>query len=84
MKAAVKAALVPTSLILAAVVGVSAASAAPKKPINYDARAKQCQNATKGLYSADGRLSAYGFCLSNINVGQPEAASWTTNRSAAR
>lgn len=48
-----------------ALTGVTAASAAPAKP-NYDARAKKCQAATKGMYSADGRLSAYGFCLSNV------------------
>jgi hypothetical protein len=54
-------------IVLATVFSVSAALAAPKpKAVNYDTRAKQCQAAVKGLYSGDGRVTAYGFCLSNV------------------
>ncbi|MCC6779889.1 MAG: hypothetical protein IT537_25200 [Hyphomicrobiales bacterium] len=53
------------SLVVATVFGVSGALAAPKAP-NYGARTKQCQAATKGMYSGDGRVFAYGACLPNI------------------
>ena len=53
--------------IAAALVAAPALAAPPKpKPINYDARAKACDGALKGQYTADGRIHARGFCLSNI------------------
>jgi hypothetical protein len=65
MQRSKKIALLPMPIILAAALGASGAFAATAKPINYDARAKQCQAATKTTYSGDGKVFAYGACLSN-------------------
>ena len=56
-----------STAIAVALVAAPALAAPPKpKPINYEARAKACDGALKGLYTADGRIHARGFCLSNV------------------
>ena len=53
--------------ILAATITLPAtyAAAAPAKPVSYDARVKMCNDATKGIYTGEGRYVAFGNCLSN-------------------
>ena len=57
---------VMTALAVAVAAAPALAAPAKPKPINYDARAKACDGALKGLYTADGRIHARGFCLSNV------------------
>lgn len=66
------------SFVVATAFGVSAALAAPKAP-NYGARTKQCQTATKTMYSGDGKVFAYGACLSNV-----AQESWGPSRAPQR
>lgn len=54
------------SFVIATAFGVSGALAAASKAPNYGARTKQCQAATKTTYSGDGKIFAYGACLSNV------------------
>lgn len=54
-------------LVAPLVAAPALAQSAKPKPINYDARAKACDAAVKGLYTFEQRLVVRGFCLSNTN-----------------
>jgi hypothetical protein len=68
MKRLALSALVLAFAVSGAVTGAEAQRAKAKaKPTGPEAMIKQCQEATKGMYTADQRVFTYGYCVSRLN-----------------
>jgi hypothetical protein len=67
MKKLALSALVLAFAVSGATTGAEAQSRAKAKPAGPEAMIKQCQEATKGMYTADQRVFTYGYCVSRLN-----------------
>jgi hypothetical protein len=62
------------ALTTALIASPALSAPAKPKPINYEARAKACDASLKGQYTAETRIVARGFCLSNVQQDQYKEA----------
>jgi hypothetical protein len=77
MKKLALSALVLAFAVSGATTGAEAQSRGKAKPTTAgpEAMAKQCQEATKNMYTVDQRVFTYGYCVSRLNYnGNQQAA----------